>query len=230
MSGGLTRGARDSLALGLALVPIGLAFGYVAEVAGLTWWMAGLMSLITYAGPSQFLAVGLLGVGAGIPAIVATVLVANLRYTLFAASLAPHLRDAPRRRLPLLAHGLADGSYAVTLQEATDHPERPRLDRYLMGSMIVSFGFWVPSSVAGSLIGDALPEAVAFGLGFATPAIFIAFLVAGMRDAIGVAVMLVAGLGSVAGQDVLPTGTAPIVAIVVASTLGGTLTWQRRPR
>jgi hypothetical protein len=51
-----------------------------------------------------------------------------------------------------------------------------------------------------------------------------------MRDAIGVAVMLVAGLGSVAGQDVLPTGTAPIAAIVVASTLGGTLTWQRRPR
>jgi predicted branched-subunit amino acid permease len=226
--GAILRGARESLPLGVALAAVGVAFGYAAHVAGLTWWVAGLMSLTTYGGPSQFLAVSLIGVGAAVPAIVATVFVANLRYSLFAASLAPHLRDAPRRRLFGLAHGLADGSYALTLQHEADHPCQPRLDRYLLGSILVSFGVWVPSSIAGNLLGDAVPDSLAYGLRFATPAIFTAFLVAAVRDRIGLTVMLIAGVGSVVGHDRLPTGTGPVIAIAIASVLGGTLTWRHR--
>lgn len=221
-------GARESIPLGVALTAVGLAFGYTAHVAGLTWWLAAVMSATTYGGPSQFLAAGLIGAGAAVPTIVATVFVANLRYSLFAASLAPHLRDAPRRRLFGLAYGLADGSYALTLQHADAHPARPRKDRYLLGSIFVSFGVWVPSSIAGNLLGGALPDALAYGLRFATPAIFTAFLIAAVRDRIGVVVMLIAGLGAVAGSGRVPSGTAPIVAIVTASALGGALQWRRR--
>jgi 4-azaleucine resistance transporter AzlC len=223
-------GARESIPLGIALAAVGLAFGYTAHVAGLTWWLAGLMSLTTYGGPSQFLAAGLIGVGAAVPTIVATVFVANLRYSLFAASLAPHLHDAPRRRLFGLAYGLADGSYALTLQHRATHPGERRLDRYLLGSILVSFGVWVPSTIVGNLIGDALPGALAYGLDFATPAIFTAFLVASVRDRVGVAVLLIAGVGSVWGHDHLPTGTGPVIAIVTASVAGGVITWRRRPR
>jgi predicted branched-subunit amino acid permease len=222
------QGARDSIPLGVALAAVGMAFGYAAHEAGLTWWLAGLMSLTTYGGPSQFLAVGLIGIGSAVPAIVATVFVANLRYSLFAATLAPHLRDAPRKRLFGLAYGLADGSYALTLQHAGDNPGRPRIDAYFLGSILVSFGVWVPSSIAGNLLGDAVPNALAFGLRFATPAIFTAFLVAAVRDRIGVLVTLVAGVVTVAGHNHLPTGTAPVIAIVAASVLGGALTWRRR--
>ena len=77
MSGPPARAARsevragivESLPLGLALVPVGLAFGYLAHTAGLSWWLAGLMSAIVYAGPSQFIAMGLVGTGASVPAI-----------------------------------------------------------------------------------------------------------------------------------------------------------------
>jgi len=223
-------GIRESIPLGFALVPIGLAFGYGAHVVGLSWWLAGLMSALVYGGPSQFIATGLISVGASIPSIVATTFVANLRYALFAASLAPFLGDAPRARLLVLCQGLADGSYALTLDHARAHPDRPRKDRFLQGSFYVSFGAWVTSSVAGALIGGALPEALAFGLGFATPAIFIAFLVPYVRDARAVTVMLVAGIGTVLGNEHLPTGTGPLVAIVVAVLLGGLLPWRRRQR
>lgn len=223
-------GARESIPLGLALGAVGIAFGYASHVVGLSWWLAGLMSLAVYGGPSQFLAAALIGVGAAVPTIVATTFVANLRYSLFAASLAPHLRDAPRRRLLGLAFFLADGSYAVTLDHAARHPERPRKDRYLLGSIFVSFGAWVPASIAGNLLGDTLPTALGYGLDFATPAIFTAFLAGAVRDRIGVVVMLVAGLGTVLGHDHLPAGTGPIVAIVIAAVLGGTLEWRRRRR
>jgi 4-azaleucine resistance transporter AzlC len=223
-------GVRESIPLGFALVPIGLAFGYGAHVVGLSWWLAALMSTFVYGGPSQFIATGLISVGASVPTIVATTFVANLRYALFAASLAPFLGDAPRAKLLWLCQGLADGSYALTLQHAQEHPETPRKERYLQGSFYVSFGAWVSSSIAGALIGSALPEFLAYGLGFATPAIFIAFLVPYVRDARAVMVMLVAGIGTVLGNEHLPTGTGTLVAIVLAVALGGLLPWRRRPR
>jgi len=222
------QGIRESIPLGFALLPIGLAFGYGAHVVGFSWWIAGLMSVLVYGGPSQFIATGLVAVGAGIPSIVATTFVANLRYSLFTASLAPFLRDAPRGRLLWLCQAVADGSYALTLAHAHEHPKRPRKDRYLLGSFSVSFGAWISSSVAGALIGDSLPEPIAFGLRFATPAIFIAFLIPYVRDLRAVGVVLVAGGVTVLGNEYLPTGTAPLVAIVLAATLGGLL-WPTRP-
>jgi 4-azaleucine resistance transporter AzlC len=223
-------GIRESIPLGFALVPIGLAFGYGAHVVGLSWWLAGLMSALVYGGPSQFIATNLISVGASVPTIVATTFVANLRYALFAASLAPFLGDAPRSRLLWLCQGLADGSYALTLAHARSDPMRPRKDRYLQGSFYISGTAWVSSSIAGALIGGALPEFLAYGLGFATPAIFIAFLVPYVRDARAVTVMLVAGLGTVLGNEHLPTGTGPLVAIILAAVLGGLLPWRRRQR
>ena len=226
----IKRGIVDSLPLGLALVPIGLAFGFAAQSVGLSWWLAGLMSAVVYAGPSQFIATGLIAAGAVIPAIVAAVFVANLRYSLFASSLAPFLRDAPGPRLVPLSHALADGSYAVTISYAREHAERPRKDRYLLGSFIVSFGVWVPASVLGVLIGDVLPDVLTFGLNFATPAIFIAFLIPFVRDWASAAVMLTAGILTVAGNEYLPSGAGPLVAIVAASVLGGALRSSRQRR
>ena len=216
-------GIVESLPLGLALIPVGLAFGYLAHTAGLSWWLAGLMSAIVYAGPSQFIAMGLVGTGAGVPAIVATTFVTNLRYSLFAASLAPHMRDAPRGRLPLLGHAVADGSYAVTIDHALEHPERPRKDQFLLGSFVVSAVTWVGGTILGALAGGVVPAAIAFGLGFATPAIFIAFLVPLIRGWVPAVVMLAAGIGTVAGNEYLPAGVGPLLAIAGASILGGSL-------
>jgi predicted branched-subunit amino acid permease len=138
------------------------------------------------------------------------------------------VRDAPGRRLIPLAHALADGSYAVAISYARRHAERPRKDLYLLGSFLVSFGVWVPVSVVGVLIGDVLPEVLAFGLNFATPAIFIAFLIPFVRDRTSAAVMLTAGILTVAGNEYLPSGAGPVIAIVAASILGGA--WQSSRR
>lgn len=224
----IRRGARDSIPLAIALTAVGIAFGYAAHAVRLTWWVAGLMSLTTYGGPSQFLAVGLIGAGAAVPAIIATVAVANLRYSLFALTLAPHLGDAPRGRLLPIAHGLADGSYALTMQRRA-RQRAPRLDRYLLGSILVSFAVWVPSTIAGDLLGSAVPGPVGYGLAFATPAIFTVFLLDSVRDRIGVVVMLIAGVGTVLAHGALPAGVGPVLAIVAASVLGGVLDWRRRP-
>jgi 4-azaleucine resistance transporter AzlC len=222
----LASGARDSIALGLALIPIGLAFGYVASSAGLDWWLAGLMSAVVYAGPSQFLAADALTQGASTAAIVATTAVANLRYALLTMSLAPYMTQVRTRRLLPLGHAVADGSYALTITHCRRHPEQPGKDRYLLGSFLVSFTTWVPATVAGALIGSDLPALLSFGIDFASPAIFIGFLAAVVRTRVNLVVLAVAGVGTVAGNEVLPAGIAPLVAILGAACLGAILTWR----
>src|SRR5690606_24520907 len=117
------RGLRDSIAMMIGIIPVAIAFGYFAQKQGLSWPVAAALSGIVYAGPSQFVAVSLIGIGATIPTIVAATAIVNLRYVLYAASLAPYLSGTSVRRLLLLAYGLVDGAYAVTIAHCRRHPE-----------------------------------------------------------------------------------------------------------
>ena len=69
------------------------------------------MSAVVYAGPSQFVAVGLLGQGAALLSIVLAAFIVNLRYILYATSLGPYFRDRSTLRLSVLAYGLVDAAY-----------------------------------------------------------------------------------------------------------------------
>lgn len=225
--GAFSRGLRDSLPVGLALVPIGLAFGYAAQANGIHWGLASLMSAVVYAGPSQFLAMSLLSVGASFPAIVLATWILNLRYVLYAGSLAPYLAGTSRRRLLVLSHGLADGAYAVTIAHCLRTGGRDRIESYFLASVLVSFVPWVSFSLVGAAVGDRLPELLALGFDFATPAIFIALLVPLLRTRAAGATALLAALISLATVGLEPDGVGHLAAIVVAAAVGGTVQWKR---
>ena len=226
----LRRGMTDSLPLGIGLLSIGLALGAASRQAGLSWWMAAIASAVVYAGPAQFLAMSQVAAGAATGTIVLTTFITSLRYLLFSFSLARHLVGTPRRRLPLLAHAIADGSYALTIDRARRHPGEPRLDRYLLGTFLVSFVAWVTGGTVGAILGAGLPADVAFALAFASPAIFIALLAPLLRGRVDWLVAVVAGFGSVAGARVLPSGMETLLAIVTAALVGGIWTWERERR
>jgi 4-azaleucine resistance transporter AzlC len=223
----LRQGIRDATPLGIALIAIGMALGALARDAGLSWWLAVLASAVVYAGPAQFLAMNQLAAGAATGTIVLTTFVASLRYFLFAMSLAPLLADAPRRRLPFLAQATADGSYALVMERARRRPDEHRLDRYFLGTFVVSFGAWMTGTIAGSLLGANLPADLSYALGFASPAIFIALLAPRLRHRPDWVVAAIAGIGAVGGAQVLPPGTETLVALVVAVLVGGTWAWRR---
>ncbi|MEE8390137.1 MAG: AzlC family ABC transporter permease, partial [Anaerolineae bacterium] len=73
----------------LGYIPIGLAFGVLAQKAGISTLNTLLMSLLVYAGSSQLIAVGLFASGVPALSVVLTTFVVNLRHVLLSAALSP---------------------------------------------------------------------------------------------------------------------------------------------
>lgn len=83
--------------------PLGFAFGVLAQKAGFDMLDIALMSVLVYAGSSQFIAVAMLSSGAAPASIVLTTFMVNLRHVLMGSSLAVYLHSASRRFLSVFA-------------------------------------------------------------------------------------------------------------------------------
>lgn len=221
------RGLLESVPVVLGIMPIGFLFGALARAAGLTWVEAGLMSAVVYAGPSQLVAVGLLQLGAGFSLIVLTTLIVNLRYVLYAASLAPYFRDRSPGWLALIAYGLVDGAYAVSIAHCVKSPRQPRKDAYYLAVTVFIYVTWVPASFLGGYLIEALPEIRGLGLEFLAPAMYIALLIPLLRDATEALSAILAIPATMAMVSVLPYAQGVLVAIAIIALLGGFFKWLR---
>lgn len=86
------RGARKSLPVITGMIPSGAAFGILAETAGFSVWESLLMSLIVFAGASQFAALNLLAVGAPAADIVLATALLNARHIMMGSSLSRRMK------------------------------------------------------------------------------------------------------------------------------------------
>lgn len=213
--------------LALSLVPVSLAVGALAVQNGFPWWLAGVMSALVYAGPTQLLALQLLGLGASTGSIVAAAALTNLRYSLYGLTLAPHLDGVSRRRVLGITFILADGAFAVTMRRVVEHPTGRDRDAYFLASVPLVVVPWTGLTIAGALAATRLPDLGEWGLDFATAAIFIALLVPLLRRRIDLVVMLLAGAGATAGVILLPSGVGIVVAILGAAAFGAVVEWGR---
>ncbi len=182
-------GVRDALPIVLGYLPLGLAFGGLARMAGLTAGMAGLMSLLIYSGSGQFILVALLAAGSGTLAMIASVLLVNLRYLLLSASFAAYTRRLPGWFLALISAEITDESYAVSVSRFAR--EEPAVS-YLCGLFPTAHLAWIAGSCAGAFLGGMLRNIDRWGLDFALPAMFICLLVWQVTDRLKLAVGLLA--------------------------------------
>lgn len=186
------------------------------------------MSAVVYAGPSQFVAVGLLGQGAALSSIVLAAFIVNLRYILYATSLGPYFRDRSTLRLSALAYGLVDAAYALSISDCLRHPHLPRKDQYYLGATLLMYAVWVPTAMAGGAVFSAFPEIDEIGLDFIIPALFIAMLVPLWRSWVEVAVTALIVPLLIGTTEVMQLAHAVLVSMLIAILVGGTLKWMRQ--
>ena len=137
------RGLAQAAPVVLGYVPIGFAYGVLARESGLSMRETVLMSLIVYAGASQFIAAGLFAAGAPPLSIVVTTFVVNIRHALLSASLAPYLRHWRPPALAAFAYHLTDETFAV---HAVRYDAAPpdRVETFVVNA--VSQAAWVTGS------------------------------------------------------------------------------------
>jgi 4-azaleucine resistance transporter AzlC len=218
----VVEGLRDGLPVLLGTVPYGLVMGVAAANAGLTVTQAAGLSALVFAGLSQLAAVDLIDQGASVAVVVATALIINARFTMYSASIAPHLERLGRAWRWLCPFFLIGPVYAVAL--AAYEADRPdHYGWYMLGLAVPSWVAWVAGTVVGMVLGAGIPEE--WQLGFAVPLVFIAIVTQFVDDRGTVAAALVAGGVSVVVVG-LPFGTGLLVAGVVGILAGTVVDWR----
>lgn len=214
-------GMRDTIPVALGVIPFGITYGVVGPTVGLTAGETLLMSLLVFAGAAQFVSTTMIGMGiTDFSTIVFTTLLINLRHLLMGASLSPYMLGLPLRRQALLAFGMADESYAVTMDRVR------RLgydDRYQLGSNSAVYLAWFISTAAGVFLGNYIPNPLQWGLDFAMPATFLAMLIPRLVDGRSLAVAAVAAAVALVSALLLPGKWYIITACFAASVTGGLL-------
>ena len=211
-----TQGLRTGWPICLGYIPIGLAFGVLAQKAGLTPLYIGFMSALVFAGSSQFIAVSMLAAGASATAIILTTFVVNLRHVLMSSSLAVHLKGESRLKLSLLAYGVTDESFAVNTYQFNNGSWD--INRCLVVNHLANLT-WCISTVVGGIGGQYIP-ASAFGIDYALIAMFICLLVFQLKGRAYAWTGLLAALLAVVLALFIPGNLYIVLASVLAATVG----------
>jgi 4-azaleucine resistance transporter AzlC len=175
------RGTRDTRDIALVCVAdalVGASFGAIAVSLGLPLWLPVLMSVVVFAGASQFIFIGLVGAGGNPVAAVVAGLLVNARHVPFGFAVGDALGSGWLRRLAG-SHLMVDETVAFTL--AQHEPRRRRSAYWTCGLGL--FAAWNLGVLAGALGGRALGSTDAFGLDAAFPAVLLALLLPSLDNA-----------------------------------------------
>ena len=206
---------RDVLALAAALGVVGASFGALAAAAGIPLPIVAGMSLIVFAGGSQFLVVSVVAAGGGKLAAVVGGLLRNARHIPFRLAMAPVVADRSLGRI-LGAHVLIDEAVAFSRARGTG----PRARRAFWACGISFFVLWNVGTLVGTVAGAAVPDPNSFGIDSAFPAALLALLLPGLRVADARRVGLGAAAVALVATPFLPPGL-PVLAGLAGLAVAG---------
>ncbi len=122
--------------------------------------------MIVYAGASQIIASGLFASATSGFSIILVTLIVNLRHVLFGTSLLSALQHLKWWQKMLLAFGLTDEAYAVSVRKMLSREAGPP---FLVGTMVALYLCWQLSTFAGLLLGGVIPDPTSLGCNWFSP-------------------------------------------------------------
>lgn len=200
------------------IVPVGILFGATAVRTGFTPTSATALSLFAFAGTAQLAAVELLREGATLQVVLATMVLINLRYVIFSASLAPKVRHLSRPWRALIAYPLFDLNYALAVARFEDtDPEEGHRGWYMVGVSLPLVAALVVGTLAGSLLGGAIGDGLQ--LDFAITLVFVSLLAPQIRGGPTALAAIGALVVAVVAAD-LPVNLGLLVAVACGTVVG----------
>jgi 4-azaleucine resistance transporter AzlC len=205
-------GVRDVSPLLLGFVPFGLITGITAVGIGLSAVEAVAMSAIMFSGAAQLATIELMAQPAPVAVIVATALMINLRFSMFSAAVAPHLRSLPHPWKAVSGFLLSTPSFVLSTS-AFENDDSLSRRWYYLGTALPIWVVWVISTAVGVGVGARVPPELQ--LDFVIPLVFIVLLFKLLEDR---ATWIAAG---VAGPLAVVGELAPLNLGLIAASLSG---------
>lgn len=207
----------DSLGIAVSSGGFGFVYGLAARAAGFSPIEAGAMSLLVFAGASQFAAIGYVLGGFSWAGVVILTAFLNARHLLYGAALAPYLADRPRWLRAVMAHILTDEAFAISIAHFR-RLGRADLTGYWIAAIGSTFIPWNVATLAGVLLGSNIsPETTTrLGLDVIFPAAMAGLavgLITGRRELVAAITGAVAGVGVSLAWD-------PAAGVIVGGLLG----------
>jgi 4-azaleucine resistance transporter AzlC len=194
-----------------------IAIGISAKVAGLSFGLTVLMSVIIYGGSSQMVLIPLLSEGSLMIPTVLTVLLMNLRLMIWSMSLNPYVSTWGGFTRVIFGSEITDETFAFLAMEWKRSPP-------LIGpSLALNFACHLShclGTALGYLAGSTIPDFKSVGLDFVLAPMFIALLVFQINSWRGVIVAGVSGVLVLAFHEAGFSNVAVILATLIASLLG----------
>src|SRR5262245_33863843 len=200
---------RDTLAMAGAIAVVGVSFGAIAVASGLSWWMPTALSVLVFAGGSQFMVVGVVAAGGGLVAAVAGALLLNARHLPFGLALGDIMGRGVLARA-VGSHLLIDESVAFAMAQKND-PARARAVFWFLGTM--AFVVWNLGTIVGAAAGQVIGDPAALGLDAAFPAGLLALVLPSLRNPRTRNAALLGAAVALAATPFLPAGVPVLLAL-----------------
>lgn len=211
------RGAREMAGVALGISAWGMVAGVAMANSSLGSAWAIVMSLVVFSGTGQIASLPLLGSGAPLWVVWATVLCVNLRFVIFSLQWRPYWVHLPLRWRLTVAYFSADLNYFTFVRRFPQPAPAPEQWPYFWGGMVVNWGSWQMSSLLGIALAHQLP--MQWGLGFAGTAALLALTYTMVSDRATWLAAAVAGCAAVAAFA-MPLRLNILVAIAAAVAVG----------
>jgi 4-azaleucine resistance transporter AzlC len=213
----------------LGYTTLGAAFGLLLVNSGLPWWLAPYMSIVLFAGASQFMAIGLLAAGRGILELAILAFAINARHAVYGLSMLGRFEKC-RRWKPYLIFGLTDETYGLlaTIEPPTGSDDADR-EAFYAAVTALDQGYWLAGTLAGTVLGllaKTMGGLDTAGLDFALTALFVVLLVEQVRAIRRLEPYLVAAAATVAAFLVFGPDKLLVAAIVLS--IAGLAALRRR--
>lgn len=149
-----TEGFKKSIPVAMGYLPAGIAFGVLAQVAGVPIWATIMLSIVLYAGAAQYACLPMLSAGLPIGNMATNIAAINLRHVFYGMPLLQYL-PAHKLAKTYCLFALTDETFSVM----TSLPTESRRALILPISLF-NQSWWVLASAIGVMIGSALSDMV----------------------------------------------------------------------
>lgn len=211
-------GLKSAVPIVVGYIPIAMAFGMLSKTTGISLLESILLSVMVFAGASQFMALNLLAVGVATGEIILATLLMNLRHLLMSASIAARVKEEYNRYFPLVAFGLTDETFSVAMTQKGDLKVA-----FLLPMELAAYLSWVGGTLLGYLLGEFLPTLVQSSMGVALYAMFAAILIPEAKKKGSIALLAISSgiLNSIIVYlKLLSAGWSLIFSIVIIAIAG----------